>query len=679
MKRTKTIITLLLTAGTLVLASACGGGREKAQTPASSAPTQTISQENAPQRLEPDLAEDELLVDVAVSGTDVYFLTRQDTENRLYAMQADGTGQTKLAQKTEEIFAFCPGPGGSVWYCVPQEMGSILTQTDRQGTTLVTMAWDGYINDMAVDSQGNLVILGDGLSVLDSQGTALGTISGNGGYVEQLYTDEDGTVLAEYMDMMANQRTVYAVDTQAMTLVETQEEIPSLKNTNWTEKGFADSAVYKAFTLPDGSLLVAEEIESYTNLEGLQLYLVPQDYSIQTEEKTVLTLAGYHISQGSIGQQVAAFNRESTGYYIELMDYDQYDTQDNYSAGAERLLYDITTGELPDMLVVDSSVSVSVADLARKGYLADVGSLVESGGDMDTADYFQNVLEAAQVDGTLYSVIPSFYLETLAADRAVVGDVASCDLTDALGWQAENPGRTVFSSLSPDMVLRRLLWTYQAEWMPADGTCHFTEESFLSALEFVASVPTPTYDDAYYAARDADRASGNFLFAELSIGGLGNFFDPVAYWGERTAFVGYPTPSGNGSIIQPEQELCIFADSADVSGCWEFLKSFLTLDYQQTVEAEGLGLPIRKSALTRLTEDDITLLAQAYGVSQETIENLETQAIQTIESASVLSGGASVFSILWEEAQSYIAGDKTVEQAAENIQSRVSLYLAEQG
>jgi ABC-type glycerol-3-phosphate transport system substrate-binding protein len=673
------MITLLLTAGTLVLASACGGGREEAQTPASSAPAQTISQENAPQRLEPDLAEDELLVDVAVSGTDIYFLTRQDTGNRLYAMQADGTGQRKLAQETEEIFAFCPGPDGSVWYCVPHETGSTLTQTDRQGTTLVTMAWDGYINDMAVDSQGNLVILGDGLSVLNAQGTALGTISGNGGYVEQLYTAEDGTVLAEYMDMMANQRTVYAVDTQAMTLVETQEEIPSLKNTNWTEKGFADSAVYKAFTLPDGSLLVAEEIESYTNLEGLQLYLVPQDYSIQTEEKTVLTLAGYHISQGSISQQVAAFNRESTGYYIELMDYAQYDTQDDYSAGAERLLYDITTGDLPDMLVVDASVSVSVADLARKGYLADVGSRMEADSEIDISDYFQNVLEAAQVDGTLYSIIPSFYLETLAADRAVVGDVASCDLTDVLGWQAENPERTVFSSLSPDMVLRRLLWTYQAEWMPEDGTCHFTEESFMSALEFVASVPTPTYDDAYYAARDADRASGNFLFAELSIGGLGNFFDPVAYWGERTTFVGYPTPSGSGSIIQPEQELCIFADSADISGCWEFLKSFLTLDYQQTVEAEGLGLPIRKSALTRLTEEDITLLAQAYGVSQETIENLEMRAIQTIESASVLSGGASVFSILWEEAQSYIAGDKTVEQAADNIQSRVSLYLAEQG
>jgi ABC-type glycerol-3-phosphate transport system substrate-binding protein len=35
--------------------------------------------------------------------------------------------------------------------------------------------------------------------------------------------------------------------------------------------------------------------------------------------------------------------------------------------------------------------------------------------------------------------------------------------------------------------------------------------------------------------------------------------------------------------------------------------------------------------------------------------------------------------IIWSEAQAYFAGDKTAEQAADNIQSRVSLYLAEQG
>jgi ABC-type glycerol-3-phosphate transport system substrate-binding protein len=566
---------------------------------------------------------------------------------------------------------------GSVWYYVPNEMGGTLSRVNQQGETLVTTAWDGYINGMASTGAGDLIILGNGISVLDADGALLGTISWSSGYVEQLYTADDGAILAEYMDMMANQRTVYAVDTQAMALVETQETIPAL-DVNWTEKGFSASSVYKAFSLVDGSFLVAEEISQYTNLDGLRLYLVPQDYSINTGEKTVLTLAGYGISQGSIGQQVAAFNRENTSYYIELLDYSQYDTQEDYSAGAQRLLYDITTGALPDMLVIDSSVPLTVETLANTGYLADIGQLMEADNNIDIADYFQNVLEAAQVDGTLYSVIPSFYLETLAADRAVVGDVASCDLADALRWQEENPERTVFSGLSPDTALWRLLWTYQDEWMPADGTCHFTDDSFLSALEFVASIPTPTYDDAYYAARDEDMVSGNFLFANLWVGGLGNFFDPLSYWGERTIFVGYPTPSGSGSIIQPEQELCIFADSADVSGCWEFVKSFLSLDYQQTVEAKGLGLPIRRDALTQLTEEDIVLLAQAYGVSRDTIEELEAQALQTIENASVLSGGGvSVFSILWEEAQSYLAGDKTAEQAADNIQSRVSIYLAE--
>jgi hypothetical protein len=242
---------------------------------------------------------------------------------------------------------------------------------------------------------------------------------------------------------------------------------------------------------------------------------VPRDYSINTGEKTVLTLAGYGISRGDVGQQVAAFNRENTSYYIELLDYSQYDTQENYSAGAERLLYDITTGSLPDMLVIDSSVSLTVEMLARAGYLVDIGQLMEADSDIDSADYFQNVLEAAQVDGTLYSIIPSFYLETLAADRAVVGDVTSCDLADAMAWQAGNPERTVFSDASPDIVLRRLLVTYQSQWLPADDMCCFTDDSFLSALKFVGSLPTPAYDDAYYAAWDADMASGNFLFVNL--------------------------------------------------------------------------------------------------------------------------------------------------------------------
>jgi ABC-type glycerol-3-phosphate transport system substrate-binding protein len=248
-----------------------------------------------------------------------------------------------------------------------------------------------------------------------------------------------------------------------------------------------------------------------------------------------------------------------------------------------------------------------------------------------------------------------------------------------MDWQKENPARTVFSSDTPDLVLQRLFWTYQSQWMPADGMCNFTDSSFLSALEFVGSLPTATYDDAYYAARDTDMASGNFLFVNIWAGGLGNFLDPLAYWGERTVFVGYPAPSGSGSIIQPAMELCIFADSADISGCWAFLKSFLAMDYQQAVEAEGSGMPIRRGALTRFTEDDISLIAQAYGVSEEAVADLAAQAIQTIETASVMSSNWSVFSILQEETRAYFSGDKTAEQTADNIQSRVSIYLAEQG
>lgn len=39
----------------------------------------------------------------------------------------------------------------------------------------------------------------------------------------------------------------------------------------------------------------------------------------------------------------------------------------------------------------------------------------------------------------------------------------------------------------------------------------------------------------------------------------------------------------------------------------------------------------------------------------------------------------AVFDIVWEEAQSYFAGDKTLEVVSQQIADRVSLYMAEQG
>jgi len=41
------------------------------------------------------------------------------------------------------------------------------------------------------------------------------------------------------------------------------------------------------------------------------------------------------------------------------------------------------------------------------------------------------------------------------------------------------------------------------------------------------------------------------------------------------------------------------------------------------------------------------------------------------------SRGGVVAEVLWEEAQAFFAGDKTADETAETIQSRVSLYLNE--
>jgi ABC-type glycerol-3-phosphate transport system substrate-binding protein len=75
-----------------------------------------------------------------------------------------------------------------------------------------------------------------------------------------------------------------------------------------------------------------------------------------------------------------------------------------------------------------------------------------------------------------------------------------------------------------------------------------------------------------------------------------------------------------------------------------------------------------------LAEQEQELLTR-WEYPQNWIDQTDT-LIRTVDHVAAPSG---MIDIIMDEAQAYFAGDKTAEQAAENIQSRVSIYLAEKG
>ena len=127
------------------------------------------------------------------------------------------------------------------------------------------------------------------------------------------------------------------------------------------------------------------------------------------------------------------------------------------------------------------------------------------------------------------------------------------------------------------------------------------------------------------------------------------------------------------------------AQSAHKDGAWAFLRTMLSEKKQS-----GNMVPITCAAYDAAIAEEkehieggaVIELPGADGEGREypiTTENLDTFDELVNSVTGVYEYDSALMEIIWSEAQGYFAGDKTAEDTAKNIQSRVSIYMAEQG
>ena len=90
------------------------------------------------------------------------------------------------------------------------------------------------------------------------------------------------------------------------------------------------------------------------------------------------------------------------------------------------------------------------------------------------------------------------------------------------------------------------------------------------------------------------------------------------------------------------------------------------------------GMPVRISSFRKMAEKEVNELKQYdYPVNWE---EKAKQGYDLFQSADHYGGGDSeICKVVREEGLRYLRGEITAEKAAEYIQNRVSIYLAEQG
>lgn len=435
------------------------------------------------------------------------------------------------------------------------------------------------------------------------------------------------------------------------------------------------------------------EYNSYSTKGAYFTKVAPEDIP----DKQVIVVAGVYMSS-DIKSRIIEFNKKSTEYRIVTKEYDSYSTSEDYNACYTKLNNDIITGNMPDILVTESNMPVD--NYISKGLLANVDELIENDPELKDKEFMENVFDAYRVDGKLYQVVPYFYIQTLIGKTSIVGDRSTWTMDEFNEVMSSLPAETkAFGEYTRDNFLWIMMMYSGRDFVDVStGKCAFDSDNFIKLLEYANTLPEELgedyYTDEYWENYESQYREDRTILMGTYISSMNNMSRYInGYFGESVNFIGFPTDSGQGGIIGGGNNFVLSSKSACIDGAWEFVRYYLTDEYQENLEyqipvsrkafdewaAKGMEKPYYIDENGDKQEYDDTFYMNGEEVplpvlTQEQVDNI-TAYIQSVNKQAYYND--DVLNILNEEAAAYFSGQKTAKEVAAIIQSRVQIYVNE--
>lgn len=582
-----------------------------------------------------------------------------------------------------------------------------------------------YVSAFAVSGTGEAVLMANGnaIYVLNADGSLKGSIDtsdlSNG--ISNFVTLGDGSVAALVYGEDYAAFDLRPVDTAAMQLGEATASLPTDAYSARPSGGGYDFCYNKGesfygYKLADGSEeklvtwincdvnsnnltspYITEEgnivclSSEYSNTgDGATTYFItltktPYD---QVPQKTTLTLACVYLGY-DIKNQILDFNRKSSDYRIEVRDYSEFNTEDDYSAGYTKLITEIGSGAVPDIMLTDG---LPIETFGAKGLLADLWPFIDADEELGgRAGVVEPVFNALSQDGKLYEISSSFYITTIAGPASIVGTEPGWTYDEMYAALDQMPegcelfslGTTrsdVFSSICMLNLSRFVDWT--------TGECSFDSDDFISLMEFANRFPeTFDWEHHEWTNEDSDAyriKEGRQLLVTLSLS------DPYSYnyysemFNGDMALKGFPDVPGSGAVFNMNGTgLAIASTCENQDAAWSFVRTLLTREYQENYT---YGFCTNRE----LCEENIQSMVGESYYSYDQVTGEEKEIIFTQENADLITdlinntsmvadyNTSQINDIINEEVAYYFSGEKTAQDVAATIQNRVSIYVNEQ-
>ena len=422
--------------------------------------------------------------------------------------------------------------------------------------------------------------------------------------------------------------------------------------------------------------------------------------------KTILDVAYLGEISDHLAQSICDFNETNPDYYIryrgyyDLTDYsdfsnigqaarledmdmeiagylggDGYDPSlnefvfDAESNMSNELIMDMLSGEGPDIILG----GMTYTQLDRDDYLIDMSQYYTD----SQLPCFDNIIDACRTDGKLYQMPLTFTLSGIVASNDGLAD-GQCGFT--FDQYATYVDQTC-NGFDP-MIMNRLdfltaVIMSQRDVIITGDEVNFDNEEFREAAQYANDHVFDIVDpEAIYEEHGDDKRDILSLYTTLL---WSDFYTDYSY-------VGIPSANGRGPVANIEDSVAITAQSASPEGCWEFVE-FLLSPSQQVNLADN-SMTVNTDAFVTASEADLEEYREYYDFWDESerammrftepdaryIDDLRDIVMSADR---INSTDTTIMIIMREEVQAYFAGDKTLDEVIEVINSRARLYLDE--
>lgn len=440
--------------------------------------------------------------------------------------------------------------------------------------------------------------------------------------------------------------------------------------------------------LSDTSVLVSYYADDYGRTYSVLNKVDPDTVA----DKEVITL-GVNYTNIELRNMIVSFNKKSEKYRIKLIDYSKFTTEDDW-AGSDKLSSDILSGNSPDIISLDAIYDLY--NYEAKGLFEPLDSYIANDEELSKKEFFTQVLDAYKYKGTSYVIMPTFTLPCFAMKKSLYDKVESWDLDsmDKLIKESGAPYETALGAPLDRVQFFEMAMVFGLkDYVDVEnGKANFDSEQFIKMLELAKEFPKEVDYEKYYSQDHSDIfRTGKAITKQTFLYNFEEFAEMrYAEFGEDIVLLGYPGEEGKAHYgMVGDAVMAMSASSEHKEACWEFLRTFLTGEYQKLIYEQGfyMGFPTGKEEFDKFVKKAMTpnkkyehytkVAGEEVKIPELKQEDIDVVMDYINQVDSVLGYDKTLMNIVLEESEPFFKEQKTAQECAHIIQSKAQIYLDE--